>query len=217
MALGKFAVDYEQRVDYPRLRAERLQRAKDQINKDGLGSLVTWDEANVRYLTGYYITTPNRPLEAQFAFVARNGEPHIVGGNDQEGLIKRMPWMGGRIHAPAGIAKIAAFTPDDPVVQRVVDQIFGFMTQYGVEKEPLGIDGTTLSYIYAEAFKKRGIQVVHAKPTMDHARMIKTARRDRTHAHYLRQLREGVRGHRRRHPAGHPRVRPGRDRYQGSL
>ena len=174
MALGKFAVDYEQRVDYPRLRAERLQRAKDQINKDGLGALVTWDEANVRYLTGYYITTPNRPLEAQFAFIARNGEPHIIGGNDQEGLIQRMPWMGGRIYAPAGIAKIAAFTPDDPVVQRVVDQIFGFMTQYGVEKEPLGIDGTTLSYIYAEAFKKRGIQVVHAKPTMDLARMIKT-------------------------------------------
>ena len=159
----------------PRLRAERLQRAKEQINKAGLGAIVTWDEANVRYLTGYYITTPNRPLEAQFAFCARNGEPHIIGGNDQEGLIKRMPWMGGRIHAPAGIAKIAAFTPDDAVVQNVVNQIFDFMVQYGVEKEPLGIDGTTLSYIYAEAFKKRGIEVVHAKPIMDHARMIKTA------------------------------------------
>ncbi len=175
MVLGKFAVDYEERVNYPRLRAERLQRAKDQINKDGLGALVTWDEANVRYLTGYYITTPNRPLEAQFAFSPATASLHIVGGNDQEGLIKRMPWMEGRIHAPAGIAKIAAFTPDDAVVQRVVDQIFNFMVQYGVEKEPLGIDGTTLSYIYAEAFKKRGIEVVHAKPTMDHARMIKTA------------------------------------------
>ncbi len=174
MVLGKYAVDYEERVNYPRLRAERLQRAKDQMNKDGLGSIVTWDEANVRYLTGYYITTPNRPLEAQFAFCARNGQPHLVGGNNQESLIEKMPWMEGRIHPPAGIAKIAAFTPDDPVVQRVVDQIFNFMVQYGVEKEPLGIDGTTLSYIYAEAFKKRGVEVVHAKPTMDFARMIKT-------------------------------------------
>ncbi|OFV84345.1 MAG: hypothetical protein A2W26_08485 [Acidobacteria bacterium RBG_16_64_8] len=174
MALGKYAVDYEQRVDYPRLRAERLQRAKDQIDKDGLGALVTWDEANVRYLTGYYITTPNRPLEAQFAFCARNGEPHIVGGNDQEGLIKRMPWMGGRIHAPAAIPKIAAFTADDPVVQKTVDQIAGLMADYGVGKEPLGIDGTTMSFIYSEAFKKRGVKVVHAKPTMDFARMIKT-------------------------------------------
>ena len=48
------------------------------------------------------------------------------------------------------------------------------MAEYGVEKEPLGIDGTTLSYLFAEAFKKRGIKVVHAKPTMDIARMIKT-------------------------------------------
>ncbi len=86
-----------------------------------------------------------------------------------------MPWMEGRIHAPAGIAKIAAFLPTDKVVQNVVNQIFDFMVQYGVEKEPLGIDGTTLSYIYAEAFKARGIEVVHAKPVMDHARMIKTA------------------------------------------
>ena len=31
MALGKYAVDYEKRVDYDRLRRERLQRARDQI------------------------------------------------------------------------------------------------------------------------------------------------------------------------------------------
>jgi len=40
MALGKYAVDYEKRVDYDRLRKERLERAKDQINKDGLGGLI---------------------------------------------------------------------------------------------------------------------------------------------------------------------------------
>jgi Xaa-Pro aminopeptidase len=174
MAFGKYAVDYEQRVDYPRLRAERLQRAKAEIDKAGLGALITWDEANIRYLTGYYSTTPIRYLEAQWAFVARNGDPHLVGGNDQEGLIQRMPWMGGRIHAPASIPKMAAFTPDDPVIQRLVDQIARFMADYGVEKEPLGLDGTTLSYLFAEAFKKRGISVVHAKPIMDAARVIKT-------------------------------------------
>ena len=218
MALGKYAVDYEQRVDYPRLRAERLQRAKDQINKDGLGAVVTWDEANVRYLTGYYITTPNRPLEAQFAFVARNGDPHIIGGNDQEGLIKRMPWMGGRIHAPAAIPKMAAFTPDDPVVQRTWStRSSTSWSEYGVEKEPLGIDGTTLSYIYAEAFKKRGIQVVHAKPTMDFARMIKTAdeielmritcaNSEKAFAAIVDAIRPG-----------HPGVRPGGHRHQGPL
>ena len=111
MALGKFAVDYEQRVDYPRLRAERLQRAKEQINKAGLGAVVTWDEANVRYLTGYYITTPNRPLEAQFCLLRPQRRPaHHRRATTRKASSSGMPWMGGRIHAPAGIAKIAAFT-----------------------------------------------------------------------------------------------------------
>jgi hypothetical protein len=75
MAFGKYAVDYERRVDYDRLRKERLQRAKDQISTDGLGGLITWDEANIRYLTSYYVTTPLRANELQFVFIPRNGEP----------------------------------------------------------------------------------------------------------------------------------------------
>jgi Xaa-Pro aminopeptidase len=174
MVFGKYAVDYEQRVDYDRLRKERLQRAKDQINKDGLGAIVTWNDANIRYMTSYYVTTPLRPLEAQFVFCARNGEPHIIGGGTPSEVERRMPWMEGRVHPPVGLPKPAAATPDHPVIQKVIDQIASLMADYGVEKEPLGIDGTELSYLYAEAFKIKGIEVVYAKPTMDVARMIKT-------------------------------------------
>jgi Xaa-Pro aminopeptidase len=171
---GKLAVDYEQRVDYGRLRKERLQRAQKQINEDGLGAVVTWDDANIRYLTSYYVTTPIRKLEAQFAFCPRNGEPHMVGGATREEAERRMPWMHGRFHAAVGLAVPAAATPDDSVLNKVVDKIISLMVEHGVEKEPLAIDGTVLSYLYSEAFKKKGIKVVHGKPTMDKARMIKT-------------------------------------------
>ena len=43
-----------------------------------------------------------------------------------------------------------------------------------MENEPLGIDGSTLQMLFAEAFQKKGIEVVHGKPTMDEARLIKT-------------------------------------------
>ncbi|MBI5443323.1 MAG: aminopeptidase P family protein [Deltaproteobacteria bacterium] len=174
MAFGKYAVDYEQRVDYDRLRRERLARAKEQINRDGLGALVTWDEANIRYLTSYYVTTPLRVLEAQFVVCPRNGEPHLIGGGSPAEVERRMPWMAGRIQAPAALPRPAAATPDDPVLLKVVDQIAAVLVAHGVEKEPLGLDGTTLSYLYAEAFKKRGLRVVHGKPTLDAARMLKT-------------------------------------------
>jgi C4-dicarboxylate transporter DctM subunit len=104
MALGKYAVDYEKRVDYDRLRKERLQRAKDQINKDGLGAIVTWDEANIRYMTSYYVTTPLRLLEAQFVFCPGNGEPHLIGGGTPIEVERRMPWMKDRVHPPVGLA-----------------------------------------------------------------------------------------------------------------
>ena len=127
MAFGKLAVDYEQRVDYDRLRRERLQRAKDQINADGLGAIVTWDEANIRYITSYYVTTPLRNLEAQFVVLPRNGEPHLVGGGSWKEVERRMPWMKDRVHPVVGLAKPAAETPDDPVLNKIVDRIINFL------------------------------------------------------------------------------------------
>jgi len=171
---GRYAVDYEERIDFDRLRRERLERARKAMEEDGLGAIVAWDDANIRYLTSYYVTTPLRPLEAQFVVFPRNGEPHLVGGGTPEEVERRMPWLKGRVHAPAALPKPAAVGPDDPVVLKVVDQIGRILAEYGVQNEPIGIDGTTLSFLYAEAFKKRGLKPVHGKPTMDKARSIKT-------------------------------------------
>jgi Xaa-Pro dipeptidase len=51
-AHGTSSVDYEQRVDMARLRAERLQRARDALAASGLDALLVWKEENVRYLSG---------------------------------------------------------------------------------------------------------------------------------------------------------------------
>ena len=172
MALGKYAVDYEERINYDRLRTERLQRAKDQINKDGLGALITWDHANIRYLTSHYVTTPTRTVEIAFAILPRNGEPHLFGVPTPSEAERRMPWMKGRIHPAMGAPRLMARTADD--LEMIVGSIAGLLAEHGVEKEPLGLDGSTLEMLYGEAFKKAGIEAVHAKVTLDEARMIKT-------------------------------------------
>lgn len=97
MAFGKYAVDYEQRVNYDRLRKERLDRAKEQLNQSGAGAVITWDEANIRYLTSYYVTTPMRPAEMQCVLLPRNGEPILFGGGTPSETERRMPWMQGRV------------------------------------------------------------------------------------------------------------------------
>ncbi len=50
-ARGPFAVDYEQRVDFPRLREGRLARARQAMAAAGLDALLVWKDENVRYLT----------------------------------------------------------------------------------------------------------------------------------------------------------------------
>ena len=48
------------------------------------------------------------------------------------------------------------------------------MAEHGVEKEPLGIDGTTLQMLYARPSTEKKLRRSMAKPTMDEARTIKT-------------------------------------------
>jgi Xaa-Pro aminopeptidase len=175
MALGKYAVDYEERINYGRLRKARLDRAKAQINQDGLGALVTWDEANIRYLTSYYVTTPMRPSETQCVFIPKNGEPILFCGGTPRETERRMPWMAGRVSPTISSFKLAAEKEDDLAVLMFVDVIAKLMAEFGVEKETLGIDGSTCGLMLDRAFQKAGIRAVHGKPTMDKARMIKTA------------------------------------------
>jgi Xaa-Pro aminopeptidase len=174
MAFGKYAVDYEERVNYDRLRKERLDKAKEQLNKSGAGAIITWDEANIRYLTSYYVTTPMRPAEIQCAFLPRNGEPILFGGGTPSEAERRMPWMKGRVRPSLPPMKIVADNEDHITVLIIVDIIGKLLAEFGLEKEELAIEGTVCSLILSRAFEKAGIKTVHGKPILDAARMIKT-------------------------------------------
>ncbi|MEW6425219.1 MAG: Xaa-Pro peptidase family protein [Bacillota bacterium] len=174
MAYGKYAVDYEQRIDYDRLRRERLEKAQKQMEKDGIGAIMTFSADNIRYLTSYYVTTPLRQAEFQMVFCPRNGRPVLFGGGTPSEVERRMPWMQGRVFPSLPNAYVTAGSSDNPAVQRHVDIVAKLMEDHGLKNEPVGIDGTALSMLYAEAFAKRGIKAVYAKQTMDNARMVKT-------------------------------------------
>ena len=48
MTLGIMAVDHEMRIDFPKLRIERLQKTRLQMDKYGVGSLLVFDPDNVK-------------------------------------------------------------------------------------------------------------------------------------------------------------------------
>jgi Xaa-Pro aminopeptidase len=74
---GPNAVDWEQRVDLERLRTERLQRLKNELERSELGALLTFDFANIRYMTATHIGTWAMDKLIRFAVLPRGGEPVI--------------------------------------------------------------------------------------------------------------------------------------------
>ena len=54
---GTMAVDWEQRIDFDRLRRERLERIKKLLKESEMGALLCFDMNNVRYITATHIGT----------------------------------------------------------------------------------------------------------------------------------------------------------------
>jgi len=64
----------ENRIDLGRLRRERLEKARAQMEKEGIGAYLCFDAANIGYLTDTY-TYRLEPLLARNILFPRTGDP----------------------------------------------------------------------------------------------------------------------------------------------
>ncbi|MBI2907614.1 MAG: aminopeptidase P family protein [Chloroflexi bacterium] len=90
---GFMGVDWEERIDFDRMRRERLQKAKDVLAKSEADVLFVFRHEDVRYLTGFrchigpvYITGIGT------AVLPKGGDP-LLFTLDQAHAQARMPWM----------------------------------------------------------------------------------------------------------------------------
>src|SRR3979490_212006 len=72
---GLMGVDWEQRVNFDRLRKERLARAKKELKRSEIGALLCFDMANIRYITATHIGTWAMDKLIRFCLLTRDGEP----------------------------------------------------------------------------------------------------------------------------------------------
>jgi Xaa-Pro dipeptidase len=68
-------VDFEERVDFDRLRTYRLARARDALRSSELGALLSFDMNNIRYLTSTNIGEWARDKLMRFAVLAGDAIP----------------------------------------------------------------------------------------------------------------------------------------------
>ena len=79
-SLGRMSVDFEERVDFTRLRAYRLQRAMAALEASDLGALLLFDVNNIRYVSATVIGEWARDKVASYTLLTRRGAPHWWGG-----------------------------------------------------------------------------------------------------------------------------------------
>src|SRR3954449_2664942 len=72
---GSMGVDWEERVRFDRLREERLQRIKAQLDASDLGALLCFDMTNIRYVTATHIGTWAQDKLNRFCLLPRGDEP----------------------------------------------------------------------------------------------------------------------------------------------
>jgi Xaa-Pro aminopeptidase len=189
MALGKFNVDYEQRVDIPKMRADKHARAQAAMEEDHISVVITWNADNCRYLTSAYLTTPNRAGEYQYAIFTKNGLASFYGGTPEEAN-RRMPWLNGRVFEAYGSAlKTGVYTDDAPAVVRQCNFVLENLKDANLQAttcDPttgkviaendgyIGIEGTAMVHVYLAAFQRLGYKAIWANKTLDKARAIKT-------------------------------------------
>src|SRR5256885_10875151 len=108
---GQNAVDWENRVDLNRLRTERLARLNAELERAELGALLSFDFANIRYMTSTHIGTWAMDKLIRFALLPRGGEPIVwdfgSAGRPPHAFNPRLEHTGGAA-SPDGAAPAAA-------------------------------------------------------------------------------------------------------------
>jgi len=192
---GTTAVDWETRVDYDRLRRERVQKLRAELDKSEVGALLAFDFSNIRFMTSTHIGTWAMDKLIRFSLITRHSDPISWDfGSAAKHHQQRNPWLqttsmeaDADPHAPhhgaerprkvdgarAGISTLrGAFHPDSGVAQKVAQKIKDELGEYGLLDAPLGVDVIELPILLA--LQAQGITVIDGQQAFMEARRVKT-------------------------------------------
>src|ERR1700680_2481152 len=169
---GTMAVDWEQRIDFDRLRRERLAKAKDLLAKSEMGALLCFDMNNVRYLTSTHIGTWAQDKANRFTLLPQNAEPILWDfGSAAKHHQLNCPWLGERSRPGSALLR-GAMSPEMGRAEDVARKIRIELEARGLHNEPVGVDVVEPPILFA--LQKAGRTIVDGQQLMSDARVIKT-------------------------------------------
>jgi Xaa-Pro aminopeptidase len=173
---GTMGVDWQGRIDFARMRRERLAKAQAKMKENGIAAMLCFTPENKRYTTGL------------------RGAQHTGGGNDfvlvfaedpepivfEQGSIwlaekEHVTWIKPENYRPIAYIRIPGAGPaweEEYAKKRFAPLIFEELKKKGIQKEKLAVD-----FLYGSfrvALENIGVKVADARYMMMETRGVKT-------------------------------------------
>ena len=171
---GTVGVDWQQRINWDRLRKYRLERARERMKAHGLGALLLMYDENIRYVTSTLTPGWNRLKPGlRYALLCGDGAPVLFEQGDIGFQIQRhAPWIPEEnIRWSYAWIKGAAGPASRQQVKKFTDAIVKEMKRYGVLDQTLGVDFIDINML--AAFQEAKLKWIDGMTPMMEARAIK--------------------------------------------
>lgn len=168
---GQEAVDWQQRVDFERLREKRLTRTRQAMTKHDVPVLLLFLGDNIRYATGSYQGHWKYPPSIRYAVVPAEHDPILfeLANIDLANAVHDLPWMSGHIRPAIAWTLTEGALPE--YLERMVQSVVEVLREYGINTGKIGIDHRDPDLMVA--CERAGYQVADAQKIMLEARVIK--------------------------------------------
>ncbi len=172
-APGHMQVDFEERVDFRRLHAYRLARARQALASSELGAVLVFDQYNIRYLSGTVIGEWARDKLTRWSLLTGTGEPWVWDfGSAARHHRLYAPWIPEKQSLAGMVGMRGAVSPKAGLFKQAAREIRDILKAEGVADMPLGIDVVEPPFLFA--LQEVGVEVRDGQQVMLEARMIKS-------------------------------------------
>jgi Xaa-Pro dipeptidase len=172
-APGRMSVDFEERVDFARLREYRLSRARAALDASELGALLCFDVNNIRYITSTQIGEWVRDKVCRYTLLTPKGEPVLWDfGSAAKHHRIYSTWLPEENSRAGMLGLRGSVAPDAGLMDAAAREIKSLLDDAGVGDQPVGVDIVEVPMLFA--LQRAGVNVVDGQQVMLNARQIKS-------------------------------------------